>query len=221
MFISWGVPENRRFYVPNAIDTDYFIRSRDQRQARNLLGIQPTGDFLIGALGRLAPEKGFDRLIKAVHRLRNSGLMFDLWIAGEGGMRNELQSMISAMGLEDSVRLLGHQKDPRLFLESLDGFVLSSLREGLPNVILEALSMGTPVVSTKVAGVPGVITHREEGLLIDVDDTDAMVASIAELAQSGFLRENLIKKGRQLMVDRFNFSDRMRKVCDVYNTLLK
>jgi glycosyltransferase involved in cell wall biosynthesis len=72
-----------------------------------------------------------------------------------------------------------------------------------------------------VAGVPGVITHREEGLLIDVDDTDAMVASIAELAQSGFLRENLIKKGRQLMVDRFNFSDRMRKVCDVYNTLLK
>ena len=221
MFHSWGIPDCRRFFIPNAIDTDYFIRRHDQKKARELIGHESTAQFLIGALGRLAPEKGFDRLIRVVRMVRDSGTMLELWIAGEGSRRSELQSLIESLGLGNSVKLLGHQKDPRLFLECLDGFVLSSLAEGLPNVILEALSMETPVVATRVAGVPGVITHRKEGLLVDIDDVEGLAKSIQELELLRSLGFELAKNGRKRMVECFSFRERMRRVCEVYDTILQ
>ncbi len=100
------------------------------------------------------------------------GFDIELWIAGEGDAQEELQVLIGHLGLSDRVRLLGFCSDTVGLYHAMDLFVLSSLREGLPNVVLEALAMEVPVVSTRVAGVPKMITDGETGVLCRVGDID-------------------------------------------------
>jgi glycosyltransferase involved in cell wall biosynthesis len=220
MYREWGIPENRRFYLCNAIDTEFYARQYSTSKARKLFGLEPTGTFLFGALGRLAPEKGFSGLIKAVSALRKTGLSIDLWIGGEGGLHQDLKDLIQDLELQRSVKILGHLDDPRLFLQCLDGFVLSSLAEGLPNVVLEALSEGVPVIATKVAGVPDVIQHRRSGYLTEIGNQEELIAGMREVATSEMLRSTLAENGRADMVTGFSFRERMRKVCNIYSTLL-
>jgi glycosyltransferase involved in cell wall biosynthesis len=220
MYRGWGIPEHRRFYVKNAIDTDFYAREYSTCEARKRFGVEPTGKFLFGALGRLAPEKGFEGLIRAVRVLRESGASIDLWIGGEGGLRKDLERQIKDMGLENSVKLLGHLEDPRLFLQCLDGFVLSSLAEGLPNVVLEALSEGVPVIATKVAGVPDVIQNLKSGFLTEIGDLEGLIDGMRVILESEDLRRKFAANGRSEMVSRFSFRERMRSVCDIYNALL-
>lgn len=220
MYREWGIPENRRFYLCNAIDTEFYARQYSTSEARKLFGLEPTGTFLFGALGRLAPEKGFSGLIKAVSALRKTGLSIDLWIGGEGGLHQDLKDLIQDLELQSSVKILGHLDDPRLFLQCLDGFVLSSLAEGLPNVVLEALSEGVPVIATKVAGVPDVIQHRRSGYLTEIGNKEELIAGMREVATSEMLRSTLAENGRADMVTGFSFRERMRKVCNIYSSLL-
>ena len=118
------------------------------------------------------------------------------------------------------MKVLGHLEDPRLFLQCLDGFVLSSLAEGLPNVVLEALSEGVPVIATKVAGVPDVIQNLKSGFLTEIGDLEGLIDGMRVILESEDLRRKFAANGRSEMVSRFSFRERMRSVCDIYNALL-
>ena len=131
--------------------------------------MRPSGDsgspqnrLLIGAIGRLSEEKGFDLLIAAVDRLLEQDLDVELRIAGEGDQQEHLASLIRDKGRDDRIRLVGFQAQTIPLYEAMDVFVLSSLREGLPNVVLEAMAMEVPVIATKVAGIPRLIQARTE-----------------------------------------------------------
>jgi glycosyltransferase involved in cell wall biosynthesis len=102
------------------------------------VGFDP-GRFLVGAVGRLSPEKGFDVLIRSVHSLLGRGHDVGLVIAGEGDERLALQALIDELGRGDRIRLLGYRSDTVDLFQAMDVFALSSRREGLPNVVLEAL----------------------------------------------------------------------------------
>ena len=100
-------------------------------------------------------------------RLLEQDFDVELRIAGEGDQQEHLASLIRAKGREDRIRLVGYQAQTIPLYEAMDVFVLSSLREGLPNVVLEAMAMEVPVIATRVAGIPRLIQHGSNGLLID------------------------------------------------------
>jgi glycosyltransferase involved in cell wall biosynthesis len=172
------------------------------------------------AVGRLSPEKRFDLLIRSVAELRRTGQSVSLRIAGEGDARRELEREIRQQGCGDSIRLLGHVADPRSLFEAADIFALSSVREGLPNVLLEAMALETPIVATAIAGIPKVITDQRDGLLVPPGDQSAMTDALRRLIDRDDLRKRLATAGRQTIETRFSFAVRMEKIVAVYDEVL-
>ena len=188
-------------------------------EAKARLGIPP-GRLVVGAVGRLSAEKGFDDLIRAGDRLLGRGLDLELLIAGEGDDRPRLEALIAALGRGDRIRLLGFRPDTPALYQAMDAFALSSLREGLPNVLLEAMALEVPVVATRVAGVPRLVRHGENGLLVEPGSVDQMTAALARLLGDGALRAALGRAGRATVEADYSFEARMQKVRALYDDLL-
>jgi glycosyltransferase involved in cell wall biosynthesis len=216
---QWRVKPERLTLIHNAIDTHDFRRTMTRVEARAALGMS-TDAMVLGGLGRLSFEKGFDVLIKAVDDLLRQGRRVELWIGGEGAERAALEELTQQLGVAaPTVRLLGHLPDPRVFLQGLDVFVLSSRREGLPNVLLEAMALEVPVVSTRVAGVPSLITDQQHGLLVDIEDREAMVVAIGRILDSNDFRQQIVDNARARIEGEFDFRQRMRRVAHVYSQM--
>jgi glycosyltransferase involved in cell wall biosynthesis len=214
-----GVPSKRCVLIENAIDTEEFSRGRTVQEARRHLGW--TEDrLLLGAVGRLSPEKGFDILIRAVHQLVADGLDLELVIVGEGDDRSRLEMLITELGLTSRVRLLGYRADVRELYEALDLFVLSSYREGLPNVLLEAMALETPVIATRIAGIPRLIRDGENGRLVEAGDVDGLASALDQLLRRSELRSQLARSGRTTIEQRYSFKTRMDRVRALYDDLL-
>jgi len=215
-----GVRDDALFLLDNAIDLETFSRRRNQSQARRNDMAVSAGHYLVGAMGRLSAEKGFDLLIRAVARRIATGDPIELVIAGDGDQRASLLRLIRDLGVEDRIRLLGFCEDTIRFYEGLDLFVLSSLREGLPNVLLEAMAIGVPILSTRVAGVPRLLQHDENGWLVDCGDEDALAESLGRLVSDPAARQRLAKAGRETVEQQYSFEERARKQCELYKTVL-
>ncbi|XZE54224.1 glycosyltransferase [Planctomycetaceae bacterium SH139] len=215
-----GVREDRLFLLDNAIDLDTFSRRRDRSQARDgWLTVAP-GRCLVGAMGRLSAEKGFDLLIRSAAERIAAGDPIEMVIAGDGDQREPLLQLIHELGMQKHIRLLGFCEDIIPFYEAIDLFVLSSLREGLPNVLLEAMAIGVPILSTRVAGVPRLLQHDQNGWLIDCGDQAALTESLGRLIADAQTRQRLAKAGRETVETRFSFEQRARKQCECYTKLL-
>lgn len=214
-----GVPPDRCVLIENGIDTRQFTRSRGRLEAKRHLGI-PTERLTIGAVGRVSEEKGFDLLIRAVDRLLADGLDVELRIAGEGDQHERLLELIHALHREDRIHLVGFQADTLPLYEAIDVFALSSLREGLPNVVLEAMAMSVPVVATRVAGIPRLIEHEESGLLVDIGDTAGLRSALSRLLADPDLRRRLGEAGRGIVEQRYSFERRMAGIGRIYDELL-
>lgn len=214
-----GVPAERCILLENGIDTRQFARSRPREEAKRCLGI-PAGRLVIGAIGRLSEEKGFDLLIHAVDELLNRGFDVELRIAGDGDQHGHLSALICSLRREDRIQLVGFQADTVPLYEALDVFALSSLREGLPNVVLEAMALGVPVVATRVAGIPRLIAHDENGLLVQPGKTEDLVSSLGALLTDAGLRNRLGDSGRRTVEERFSFERRMEGIKKIYDSLM-
>ncbi len=219
---SLGVRSDRLDYIPNAIDVDLCKRtvSPDRAKLRKTLEI-PTDRFIIGAMGRLMPEKSFDQLIEVTGTLIERGLDVELWIAGDGPRLDQLNKLVEDKNLPNRVRLLGFVEDTREFYEAIDMYALSSQREGLPNVILEAAAMRLPILSTRVAGIPKMLTHGDNALLCDIGDTECMVSSIERIYRDRTLRTALSESARQLIEAKYSFRHRMDRIAAIYHQLLQ
>jgi glycosyltransferase involved in cell wall biosynthesis len=215
-----GVRPERCTWIENAIDTRQFLRSMTVCDAKRKLGFDPERQ-LVGAVGRLSAEKGFDVLIRALAELRNAGREIDLVIVGDGDQQQELESLIRGLKLEQHVRLLGFRADTVDLFQAFDAFALSSYREGLPNVVLEAMALETPVVATAVAGVPKLITDGVDGLLVQPGDVAALSQSLGQVCADSGLAHRLAAAGRATIERRFSFHRRMARVASVYDELLK
>jgi glycosyltransferase involved in cell wall biosynthesis len=215
-----GVARERCVLIENAIDTDEFRRRVEPAAAKGLLGL-PVERFVIGAVGRLSAEKGFDLLIRAVERLLRGGADVGLLIVGEGDEAPRLRALVAELGLGERVRLLGYRADVPDVYQALDVFALSSIREGLPNVLLEAMAFAVPVVATRIAGIPGLIGDNDNGLLVPAGDVDALTAALSRVYGDATLRERLGNAGRRTIEERFSFRERMAKLARLYDGLLK
>lgn len=217
--LSLGIPAKRCTLIHNAIDSETFRRTQSPAKAKARWGINPSRT-VIGAVGRLSPEKGFDQLIRVVGKLCQEGLELELLIAGEGSERPALEQLIRELRCEKRIRLLGHCSNLPALYQAIDIFALSSLREGLPNVVLEALAFEVPTLATRVASVPDVIRHDENGLLITPGNQAELDAGLRRLVAEPQLRTRLAAAGRATIVREFDFHQRMQKMRLVYDQVL-
>jgi glycosyltransferase involved in cell wall biosynthesis len=217
--VACGVPPDRSILIENAIDHHEYARRQPIAGAKERLGLPPTR-LIIGAVGRLSPEKGFDVLIRAAHQLLKTGTDLVLLIAGEGDDRPRLEGLARDLGVADRVQLLGYHTDTVALYEAMDLFVLSSLREGLPNVLLEAMALEVPAVATRVAGVPRMIEDGVNGLLIAPGSCEELTRALTRLAADSGMRARLGYAARKTIATRYSFAVRMQKVKALYDTLL-
>jgi glycosyltransferase involved in cell wall biosynthesis len=123
--------------------------------------------IIIGSIGRLSAEKGYPDLIEAISLLRKEGLDARLIVIGEGGQRQHLQETATKCGVSKYVLLPGYFRNARKFISRFDVFAISSLTEGLPITLLEAMQEKTPIVATHVGGIPEVLDNGKAGVLVE------------------------------------------------------
>jgi glycosyltransferase involved in cell wall biosynthesis len=217
--LGCGVPTRNCVLLENAIDAEDYARRQPTAEAKARLGF-PTAGFLIGAVGRLAGEKAFDVLVRSVHALVGRGLDARLVIVGEGGEREALERLASDLGIADRVTLPGWQADVRGYFEAMDVFALSSRREGLPNVLLEAMALEVPVVATRVNGVPRLVQDGRNGFLVEPGDLDGLTTALRGLLTNPGLRDLFRAAGRRTVETRYSFPTRMTRLKRIYDDLL-
>jgi len=193
--VAKGVTASRLYFLPNVVDTEWFQKSEDsgQRTAEPLTLI---------AAGRLTKEKRLDRFISILWRLHTVlGLNVGGLIVGSGrrteDRRTELENQARDLGLfPNIVQFRGGVSDMRSVYHEAAVCVLTSDFEGTPNVLLEAMASGLPVVAARVGGVPEIVRHRQTGFLLEPNDLDGFVAALAELVKNSELRMEMGRRAR-------------------------
>ncbi len=172
------------------IDVNFFAQHSKSHNLRETLGLADT-DKLIGTVGRLVPIKNIELLIKSFAVIREQNQNVHLCIGGDGPERENLQQLVSELGLNDCIHFLGWVHDVKEFYAGIDVYAISSLNEGTPVTILEAMASRVPVVATAVGGVPDLIRNRENGLLCDSNNVDGMARAIGTVFENADLAKKL------------------------------
>ncbi|MEP6775181.1 MAG: glycosyltransferase [Chloroflexota bacterium] len=227
VMLTEKIPAGAISVLYNGVDTSrYMPPSTEARaEARREFGIK-VDDLLIGVVGRLSPEKGgLDNLIRAAYRLREQHVNVRLLIVGDGPVRAKLEKLDAELhewnrGLESSVIFAGPRQDIPRLLGAMDIFVLPSLNEALPIVILEAMAVGLPVVATRVGGVPEIVQDGATGLLVAPGDEAALLTALNRLAEDSALRVKLADAGREQVRGKFTIEQMVRNLEIIYEELL-
>jgi glycosyltransferase involved in cell wall biosynthesis len=167
---------------------------------------------VIGSLGRLDEQKGFDVLIRALAELPTARAV----IVGEGPERGALEALAREVGVAERLELVGWRDDARAWLGSFDVFVLPSRLEGFPLAVVEAMLAGTPVVATDVASVSEAVLHGRTGLLVRPDDPAALAAAIGELLGDHDRGRALAGAARERAHERFTSAQMVRSYMGIY-----
>ena len=189
--------------ILNGIDVSRFGIKIDKEKKRRELGLPPKGP-VIGLCVRLAEQKGLTYLLRATKDILDRYPDLSLVIAGEGPLEYALQDEAKKYGIDRQVFFLGPRLDIPEILNVLDLYVLPSLWEGLPMVILEAMAAGCPIVASNVGGVPKVITHGENGLLVEPKNIDQLVSSVDRLLRDVDLRLKFSQKNLELVHNKYS-----------------
>jgi glycosyltransferase involved in cell wall biosynthesis len=201
-----GAPPERVVVIRNAVGAEAFA-DPDPAARAALEGFFPRPPRrIVGAAGRLSPEKGFDRLIDAAALVTRANPDAGFVIFGDGPLRAALAQRIAERGLQERFVLAGFRSDLQRFLPVLDLAVLSSLTEGLPVILLEALAAGVPAVSTAVGGTPEVIDDGVHGYLVPPGDAEALASRILDALRDDPGRRAMGERGRQRVREQFTFA---------------
>ena len=175
-----------------------------------------SGGPVIGAIGRIERQKGFDVLIRALARIDHGSLV----LVGDGSERGALEELVRTVGVADRVVWAGWNDDARSYLGSFDVFVLPSRFEGFPLALLEALLARSAVVATDVGSVAEAVFDGETGLLVPPEDPVALAHAIERLLVDADLRRGLGERGRALVLDRFTADHMTRAFESLYKEIL-
>jgi len=214
------IPDHKVALILNGIDALPLSTSPHLDDLRASLDLPPTRP-IIGALGNIKPEKGYDTLINAAPSvLRKAPDALFLIVGGvyqhEAHYR-DLQTRISELGLQDRVRFTGYRDAARQVLQLLDVYVLPSKSEGTSIALLEAMASERPIVATSVGGTPDILDHGRTGLLIPPGDPAALANSILHLLRNPAIASALGVAARQTVETRWDAHTMLEKYCTLYN----
>jgi glycosyltransferase involved in cell wall biosynthesis len=182
--IRWGIESERVTLLPNPVSAPEALAPRAELRVRHGF----TGPTLAFA-GRLVPQKSIDVALRALARADGVTLV----LAGDGGETDRMRALAQELGLDDRARFLGAQPRATVFelLAAADAALLSSSWENFPHIVVEALAVGTPVISTNVGGVGEIVRDGVNGLLVEIGDVDGLAAAIERYLGDEKLQERL------------------------------
>jgi glycosyltransferase involved in cell wall biosynthesis len=218
------IPRDRIAVIGNGVDAARFrpagVTSPGAAARERLRpGLDP-GAMVVGAVGRLAPEKGLPFLIEAVALGRARGLPLDLVLVGEGPGRASLERDAERRGLADHVCFLGFQRHLETIYPAFDVFAMPSLEEASPMALLEAMACGCAVVASAVGGVPEILAGGRCGLLVEPSSPGALAGAFARLAAEPDLRRHLAAEARARILADYDLPAMIRRHEQLYLSLL-
>ena len=212
-----GLPPSKVIVIPNGVDVECY-RPRP-RVAREALGLRPWGR-LIGHVARLEAEKDQASLLQAFRTVVDTCPDARLLIVGDGSRRSELQGLAGTLGIAERVDFLGPRKDVEDLLPHLNVFVLSSLNEGLPLAILEAMACARPVVATAIGEIPRVVRDGVTGLTVPPGDSAALARAITVVLERPESAATMGRAARQLVEERFSLTSMVGRYQALYESIL-
>ncbi len=220
-----GIQSSKVVYIPNGTDVEKYSGLRVRREPRRLLGdFAPPGTVVVGNVARLDKVKDHAGLISAFKilcdQVRQAHVNCRLIIAGEGPQREELESHIAQLGLTEMVQLLGNRDDVPDLLAECDVFVLSSIAEGMPVTLLEAMAAKLPVVTTNVGGTASVVEAGKTGALVPAGNPQALAEALGVYVTDEKLRHQHGDAGSARVAARFSLGKMVSAYEALYDQLL-
>ncbi|MCU1385815.1 MAG: hypothetical protein JWL71_4512 [Acidobacteria bacterium] len=204
-----GVGRSRISVIPNGIDLERYAPAPVR-----------TPGHVVTTVANLRPEKGHDVLVRAMATVAREIPDVVVQLVGGGPMRAALLGQIGTLGLTNVVRLLGDREDVPEVLAGTDVFVLPSRTEAFPNGIMEAMAMRLPVVASDVGGIPELIAHERNGILVPPDDERALAAAVLELFRDPARADRLAASARATIESRYSFERMVREFEALYEVEL-
>ena len=206
--------------IHNGVDLRRIRPARARDEVRGELGIA-AGTPLIGTVGRLSPVKGHAHLLRAARLILESEPAARFLIVGDGPLQAELAASARELGIGHACLFVGARADVYDLLAAMDTFVLSSLDEGIPMALLEAMALGRPVVATAVGGIPEVVTHRASGLLVGARDERALADACLELTRHPDRARMLGACARRTVEEEFSHERNGLALVDAYRAIVR
>jgi glycosyltransferase involved in cell wall biosynthesis len=202
--------------VVNGIDGSMYRTPLDRKWKLIELGIPENGGPILGFCGRLSPEKGITFLLKAMRMLVEEFPRAILLIVGDGELKTELDHEIQDRNLNKNVMLLGERLDANEIMRILDVFILPSLREGLPLVLLEATAASVPIVATNVGGNRIVVDDGVNGFLVEPGKVEALSNALRKLMNDKVARQEFGRVGYDLFNRTFTLEQMVKNYETIY-----
>lgn len=204
--------------VYNLMQLENATNESSKQKVREELSIAPD-DVIVVSTGRITEEKGFKILCEAIVKLKNEKHI-KFVIVGDGSYLDEFKRTIKDENLEDKVLFTGYQKDVNPYLESADIFAICSLHETLCNSLIEAGAKGLPLIAPKIGGMPEIVKHNENGILLKRNDSDCVAETIRQLSEDEKLRKMLGNNARKYIENTFSQEVIIGKIQEMYEMCL-
>jgi len=212
--LSFGIPDSLIKTVYEGVDLSLFRDPSipDKRP--------PTSPVTVGTVSSLSHEKGLSTLIEAASRIPDVKRRVRFIIVGEGDCRMELEELVREKELEDCFHFLGFRNDIRALLKDFDMFVLPSLSEGLSSAIMEAMASSLPVIGSKVGGIPELVQHGDNGLLVPPADPESLARAIEQLVDNPEALRQMGTRSRKRVEENFTLDRKILKTEKLCCTLV-
>ena len=221
VLITKGVPERLVDVVPNGVDINVMDnRFVTREKIRTSLDIADDTFVLINS-GRLTKQKAQSIIVDAAKILREKNINFLVLIVGEGELQAALAIQISKLGLEHNIKMLGFCSNIDEMLVAADCFVMPSIDEGMPMSLLEAVAAEVPVVSTHVGDIEKLIQHQESGIVMPLNDANALADAVIELKEHPDLATRFSKNAKQKMQAIYSSETMAKAYSAIYSAIVR
>jgi glycosyltransferase involved in cell wall biosynthesis len=218
--IKQNFPVEKITVIHNGLNHGDIQIHNDSSQMKSILGIS-SDKVLIGTLGRLVPVKGQRYFIECARMIIKSVNNVMFVIGGDGPLRHELEMCAKEYGISDKLIFTGFVEKPYDFINMLDIFLLTSLHEGIPMVILEAMFLRKAIISTSVGGIPEILVNNHNALLVPSRDSKAMSKLCIELINNEEKRANLANNAYMDLMGKHLVIHGVTNILRIYQSIIK
>ncbi len=218
--VSMGIPSSKISVLYNSILLDDYPVNLSSEKIRREYQIHEKDEKVVAMIGRLSAEKGPDIFVEMAHRLLQKYSKVKFLLVGDGPLFSTIQRKVAHLGLQKHVILTGHRTDMDHVYAAIDILAIPSFSEGLPNVLLEASVYSKPVVSTRVGGIPEIISHGINGFLVEPGRVDDLVDYVLFLLKDPDLMVQMGSSARRIIEDKFDFRKRTEILEKLYESIV-
>lgn len=215
-----NLPAAKVHVIPYGVDLQRFSANGAMDTARHELQLDPQ-QVVIGVVARLEKVKGHEYFIAALRKVVDRYPNAVAVLIGDGEQRPHLEALMAQHSLQAHLRFLGFRNDVQHLLRAIDLLVLPSISEGLPNVILEAMACGKPVVASNVGGIPEAVRPGQNGLLVAPRDVDGLAQAMEQLVALPEKRRELGQQGRRIVEQEFSLQSQVSRFEQLYESLYR